>query len=323
MGYPCKEYYHPITSKIEMIFYCVVTSLVIIPGVLENAVVVYTIISKPRLHTPAYCLNAALAISDLSISFIGGSCYLLVIAMGGSEGGHCVLKTGFLFVHGTLSITTALLLVVITRDRYLSFKNITSKKQHATVKKNIVVALACFFVSMMLVSTLFIELYYSVFSGREIFAALLFTAFVVIAIYYQKLRKLVKKHAKVQLAREETFLTTISQPDTKQQRDRRSKRFASVNASIVMLVGSYAFAYLPFAILFAVHTVNQRIFNRVDEEVSHAFVWANSFGYLNAVVDPLIYAFRCDPIGKELRKVLYRVKRSVYQPQVGPQSEIF
>eukprot|EP00112_Aurelia_sp_Birch-Aquarium-sp1_P025131 Seg821.14 transcript_id=Seg821.14/GoldUCD/mRNA.D3Y31 product="Melanocyte-stimulating hormone receptor" protein_id=Seg821.14/GoldUCD/D3Y31 len=323
MGYPCKEYYHPITSKIEMVFYFVLISLVIFPAVIENIVVIYTIISKPRLHTPAYCLNAALAISDLVVASVGGTGYLLIITFAGSKGGQCVLKTGFAFVHATLSTTTVMLLVVITRDRYLSFKNITSKKQHATVKKNIVLALACFFVSMMPASTMFIELYFSLFSAREIFTVMILAAFIAIAVYYQKLRKLIKKHTKTQFVLEDTGLTTISQPDTKQQRNRRSKRFASVNASIVMLVGSYAFAYLPFAILFAVHTVNQRIFNRLDEEVSHAFVWATLFGYLNAVIDPLIYAFRSDPIGKELRRVFYRVKRSVFHAQVGPQAEIF
>ena len=323
MGYPCKEYYHQLTSNTERAFYCVVTSLVIIPGVVENAVVIYTILSKPKLHTPAYCLNAALAMSDFSIACIGGTFYVLIIALGGSEGGHCVLKTGFLFVHGTLSITTALLLVAITRDRYLSFKSIASSKKHATVKKNIVLALACFFVSMMLVSTLFIELHYSIFSGREIFSAVLFTAFIVIAIYYEKLRKMVKQRAKPHLAREGTGLSSISQLDTKQLRSCQCKRFASVNASIIMLVGSYAFAYLPFAILFAVHTVNQRIFDKLDEEVSHAFVWANTFGYLNAIIDPLIYAFRCDPIGRELRRVFYRVKRIVFYKQVGPELEAF
>eukprot|EP00112_Aurelia_sp_Birch-Aquarium-sp1_P025132 Seg821.15 transcript_id=Seg821.15/GoldUCD/mRNA.D3Y31 product="Apelin receptor A" protein_id=Seg821.15/GoldUCD/D3Y31 len=321
MGYPCKEYYHPITSKIELIFYCIVTFLVIIPGVIENIVVIYTIISKPKLHTPAYCLNAALAISDLVIALVGGTCYALIIALGGS--GNCLLKSSFVFVHATLTTTTSLLLAVITRDRYLSFKNSTSRTQHATVKKNIILALASFLASVTLALAIFIELEYSVFSARELYATAFVTAFVVIAIYYQKLRKLVKKHAKVQLAREETFLTSFSQPDAKQQRNRRSKKFASVNASIIMLVGSYAFAYFPFAILFVVHTINERIFNKLDTRVSHAFVWANSFGYLNAVIDPLIYAFRCDPIGKELRRIFYRVKRSVYHTQVGLESEAF
>ena len=322
MGYPCKEYYDPITSKIEMIFYCVLTSLVIIPGVIENVVVIYTIISKPRLHTPAYCLNAALAISDLLIALVGGTFYVLIIALGGS--GNCLLKTGFVFVHATLSITTSLLLAVITRDRYIAFKNSTSMTQHATVKKNIVLALVCFLVSMTLALAVFIELEYSVFSARELYSAVFFTAFVVIAVYYQNLRKLVKEHAKVQLARETTGIS-FNEPDTKDQRCRcrQSKKFASVNASIIMLVGSYAFAYFPFAILFVVHTINQRVFDKLDTGVSHAFVWANSFGYLNAVIDPLIYAFRCDPIGKELRRVFYRVKGRLYHTQVGLESQTF
>ena len=320
MGYPCKEYYNPITSKIEMTFYCVLTSLVIIPGVIENIVVIYTIISKPRLHTPAYCLNAALATSDLLIAMVGGTFYVLIIALGGS--GNCLLKTGFVFVHATLSITTSLLLAVITRDRYLAFKNSPSMTQHATVKKNILLALVCFLVSISLALAVFIELEYSVFSARELYSAVFFTAFIVIAIYYQNLRKLVKEHTKAQLARETTGLSFV-EPDSKWQRSRRSKKFASVNASIIMLVGSYAFAYFPFAILFVMHTINQRIFNKLDTGVSHAFVWANTFGYLNAVIDPLIYAFRCDPIGKELRRVFYRVKGRLYHSQVGLESQTF
>ena len=319
MGYPCKEYYYPITSHVEMVFYCVLTSLVIFPAIIENIVVIYTIISKPRLHTPAYCLNAALAISDLLIAFIGGIFYVLIIALGGSE--DCLLKTCFVFVHGTFSITTSLLLVLITRDRYLCFRNSTSRTQHATAKKNIILALACFFISMALALAIFIELKYSAFSARELFSTLFFTAFVIIAIYYQKLRKLIKEHAQSQedrLGRGQGR----DHPDTS-LRNRQSKKFASVNASIIMLVGSFAFAYFPFAILFAVHTINQRIFHKLDPKVSHAFVWANSFGYLNAVIDPLIYAFRCDPIGKELRKVVYKVKRNVFHSQVEPESETF
>ena len=321
----------------------------------------------------------------------------------------CGFKPAVIVIHGTFTITTALLLCLITRDRYLCIQSSRAATQHATKRKNILLALMCFLVSLVLSSAVLLEFLVSWFSARELYSGLFSMAFVVIAIYYQKLRKLVKEHersfcssngevkdqanASIQMNHVETgpqrnHRDTNQQPnhlyrnqdtnkrnmgleichqdtgkdivqrdsghsgqrreqvcqgmnhldtDPKQNRqeraqrrnhretDRRkgasSRRRSSINSSIIMLIGSFAFAYFPFAIVFTIHTINERVFGKTDSRVSHAFVWANSFGYLNAVIDPLIYAFRCDPIGKELRKFIYSARRKMFGTMIEPHSE--
>eukprot|EP00112_Aurelia_sp_Birch-Aquarium-sp1_P025134 Seg821.17 transcript_id=Seg821.17/GoldUCD/mRNA.D3Y31 product="alpha-2 adrenergic receptor" protein_id=Seg821.17/GoldUCD/D3Y31 len=443
--------------------------MIIFTAVTENTIVLYTIISKSRLHRPAYCLNAALALSDLLIVLLGGCSYVPIIAFGRIE--VCGLKPAIIVIHGTFTITTSLLLCLITRDRYLCIQSSRAATPHATKRKNILLALLCFLVSLVLSSAVLLEFWVSWFSARELYSGLFSMAFMVIAIYYQKLRKLVKEHencirsskcdakdhtnASIQMNHPETcpqqsHRDTSQQPnlpdrsqetniqntsherchqdttndcgqrnpaqkqqhedldqemnhldmDSKQSRQERahtrshqdtgkgcgqrnpgleqqhdnvgqemshldmdskqsrqdrakirnhqnaspqlhhqntspernhrdtdkqkaasSRRRSSINSSIIMLVASFAFAYFPFAIVFTIHTINERVFGKTDLRVSHAFVWANSFGYLNAVIDPLIYAFRCDPIGKELRKFVYSARRKMFGTLIEPHSE--
>ena len=318
MTNPCAEYFTYFSSKIELIIFCLLNGIIIFIAIIENVVLIYVIKTKPILHTPTYCLNAALAASDLLITLLGGCWYVTLNAIGRAV--ICDMKIASVIAHGTFTTTTALILCLITRDRYFCIKNSTNNTPHTTNKKNILRALACFLISLLTSLSVIIELQYHAFNAREAFAVTFFMAFVVMAIYYQRLRKLIKDHPQFQedrLGREQGR----NHPGINLQRHRQSKGFASVNASIIMLVGSFAFAYLPFITLFAMHTINERVFRIWDPKVSHAFVWANSFGYLNTVIDPIIYAFRCDPIGKELRKFIYKAKRRLFRARIQPNQE--
>eukprot|EP00112_Aurelia_sp_Birch-Aquarium-sp1_P025133 Seg821.16 transcript_id=Seg821.16/GoldUCD/mRNA.D3Y31 product="Dopamine D2 receptor" protein_id=Seg821.16/GoldUCD/D3Y31 len=388
MGHPCKEYFAHLSSNIELVLYCIVNSIILLTAITENLVVLYTIVRKPRLHTPAYCLNAALALSDLLIVLLGGCSYVPIIAIGRIK--ECDIrhiKPAIIVIHGTFTITTSLLLCLITRDRYHCIQSSKTTTPHTSMKKNILLALACFLISLALSSLVLLEFKVSWFSARELYSSLFSMAFVVIAIYYQKLRKLVKDHEKsirssncaIQMnskdtgpqqgghgynhqdtgpqqhhrdtGQETSHQNTGRQEDrqdsgqeanhreagpqlrdqstgqegnhrdTEKQKRNSPRRRSSINSSIIMLVGSFAVAYFPFAIVFTMHTINERVFQKLDPRVSHAFVWANTFGYLNAVIDPMIYAFRCDPIGKELRKFIYGVRRTLFRSPVEPNSE--
>ena len=319
MSNPCTEYFTYFTSKIELIIFCLLNGIIIFIAITENVVLIYAIITKPILHTPTYCLNAVLAASDLLITLLGGCWYVTLNAMGRVE--LCDMKVASVIVHATFTTTTALILCLITRDRYFCIKNSTTNTPHTTNKKNILRASACFLISLLTSLSVIIEMKFHAFNARDVFAVTFLITFAVIAIYYQRLRKLIKDHPQFQedrLGRGQGR----NHPDTSLQRNRQSKRFASVNASIIMLVGSFAFAYLPFNMLFAMHTINERVFHKWDPKLSHAFVWANSFGYLNAVVDPIIYAFRCDPIGKELRKFIYKARWRLFCARIQSNQEI-
>ena len=437
MGRPCEEYFAYLSSNIELVLFCIVNSIIFFAAITENLVVLYTIVGKPRLHTPAYCLNAALALSDLLIILLGGCFYVPTIALGRiaeCDIGH--IKPAVIVIHGTFTITTSLLLCLITRDRYLCIQRSKATTPHTTMKKNILLALACFLIAVVLSSLVLLELKVSWFSARELYSGLLSAAFVVIVIYYQKLRKLVKEHEKSihphnvaihmngihngsQLhpqhsgqgtshqeagpqklcqngsqqanhgdtgpqqqhrdvgqetshqhtghrethqdsgqeadhqeactrkfhqnggnganhqdlgqqtshqntspqLRHQCIIAERNHRNTEEQNGILSRRRSSINSSIIMLVGSFACAYFPFAIVFTIQTINERVFQTMDPGASHAFVWANTFGYLNAVIDPMIYAFRCDPIGKELRKFIYGVRRTLFRLPVEPYSE--
>ena len=438
MGRPCEEYLASLSLNIELVLFCIVNSIIFFAAITENLVVLYTIVGKPRLHTPAYCLNAALNLSDLLTVLLGGCSYVPTIALGRiAECDIRNIKPAVpIVIQGTFALTTSLLLCLITRDRYLCIQRSKAMTPHTTMKKNILLALACFLISVALSSLVLLEFKVSWFSAREIYSGLLSTAFVVIVIYYQKLRKLVKEHEKSihshnvaihmdsihtgsQLHRQHSGQGTGHQEEgpqqlcqdgsqeanhrdtgpqqqhrdvgqetshkhtgyqethqdsgqevdyreactpkfyqigghggshqdigqqtkhqntspqlhhqstipernhrnTEKQKGTPSRRRSSINSSIIMLVGSFAFAYSPFAIVFTIHTINERVFGKTDSRVSHAFVWANSFGYLNAVIDPLIYAFRCDPIGKELRKFICSARRKMFGTMIEPHSE--
>ncbi len=86
----------------------------------------------------------------------------------------------------------------------------------------------------------------------------------------------------------------------------------SVNRSIIAVIMAYSLAWLPFLMLMVVSGV----YNSQDRDrppwFKTAFVWAVTMAYLNGAINPFIYAYRCDDIGRDIRAFVLSMKTKVF-----------
>ena len=222
------------------------------------------------------------------------SVYVAIVIFGPSK--SCILETLCCWMTGTFTGTTMLLLCLITRERYLCIKR---NRRAYTGRANCKVhAALCLAASSIVSMTFIIETKYHLpFEAIEILSLLVFICFITIIVYYVRLRRVVELH-QTEMKRQIAILrvTTKNPIQTKNE-------LSLLNRSIFFLAASYALAaYIPVTVLFLLQIVQHRVFKRTTSHLAPLFVWLSICGYLNCIIDPLIYAFRCDPIGKEIRK---------------------
>lgn len=289
----CEELYSVLNTKWEKAVYMIVNVTVIFVATVFNVTVITLILMRATLHQPSLVLIAALACSDLAMASVAGTLYVVITMMDGSE--NCRLEIATCCVTSAIASTTVLLLCCITHDRYLCIRDCRKVVSPRTKTQVAVQAVVCTLVAFSLSSLFYLETIYELpVRAVEILSILMFGCFAYIVIYYMMLSKSLRVEQRPELRanRSETH------------RGRRAPSFRSnLNISIAMLVVSYAVSYFPATIIFMVQIFSYRMHAKPNKIGAVAFVWCSTFGYINAMLDPIIYAYRSDAIGRELRQV--------------------
>ena len=296
MELSCHEHYGTLNTTVEKVIYALINVVVIFVASFLNITVISIIKTRAVLHQPSFILIAALACSDLSMVMVSGTIYAAVILSGGTS--NCGLEIATCCLTSTIAANSILLLCCITHDRYQCIKNSRTSRPYTTKKKAFIKIVSCISTSMIFSLVFYIETIHKLpFRAVEILSALMFSCFVYIIIYYIKLVKIVKANKVI-------ILPGGPQNPTADSRRQIPSYLFNLNRSIFMLILSYAVAYFPVTIIFMIQIVLHRM-NIPPNHTATAFIWCTTFGYLNALLDPLIYAYRSDAIGRELRKVIF------------------
>ena len=267
-----------------------------------NSLIIYLAWSKAALRSPTYFLISFLAMSDLLTSVFGQLPYsILVTAV---ESISCTLDKVIAFVHGVNCTCSLLLLSLIARDRYLHISKRQKYLDHTSTRFAITVSLACYLFGMVVATMFMFEDRAIRISSTIAFAALGNSSFIYICFKSRQVTRIVKDHVKqMQVNRQNVSAS-------EQIALMRSSNFEkSVNKSIFLIIALFFVSWTPVIILMIVFTVYNIRNEPIADGYRVAFGWASTVSYFNGALNPIIYAYRCDAIGREIRKIVGKIGR--------------
>lgn len=288
----CDELFGSIEETWQMVLYVIIFAVLITLSTIFNSAVLVLIIKKPVLHRPSFVLIAALACSDLMMALGPGTIYLVITLLGKSK--NCTVEIVTCCITSAIASTTVLLLCCITHDRYVCIRDCRKQTPHTTRRKVYAKIAVCCLVSSLVSSLFYIEtIVHLPLRAVEILSCLMFGSFVHIIVHYMKLSR------------------NLSLQQGRAGYKMNSHR-TNVNYSIVMLVSTFLVAYSPITIIFLVHIFTYRMHLETNKKAVFAFLWCSLLGYFNSVIDPVIYAYRSDAIGREIRRVFFTPSLSLF-----------
>ena len=291
MGTLCEDLFTNFSSLKKKVLYLCLSLVIITVSTILNGTVLYIIKKKRRLHQPSFYLIAALSFSDLCVGLFGGTCFMLANVV--EKSSKCYLESAAFFITTFFTANTTLLLCVITYDRYSCIANVKSLGMHTNKRKVKIQIIVCFVISSLTAMTHILDRCY-ITIALKLLTLLIVTCFIFIGIYCWRLRKALSNYYK----KKQHF------------KNLAGGLLKGINRSVLLLVLSFAVFLFPMvcvmAILIVFHATSKH-----PPSIPTYFVWCCTIGFLNSVFDPVIYAFRCDVIGKEIRKLLRKAKTRV------------
>ena len=289
--------YGTFDTTLEKVLFALLNIAIIITASVLNASVIFLIKTRSVLRQPSFFLLAALACTDSIMACAGGTLYIIVTLKGISSDGK--IETTACFITSSFMVNNILLLCCITHDRYQCIKCSMNSRPYTTKRRVAVKIALCLIASVILSFMFYIETVFH-FRTRTIEMIIIVTlaCFCYIAIYYYKLSRLVRTNQVDNLA--------LRQHDLNDKTIRNAPpRNKNLNKSILLLILAYTVTFLSTGITAAVRNGYYRLNISPSKAAILATVWSMTFMFSNAVVDPLIYTYRSDAIGKELRKVCF------------------
>ena len=311
----CGELYGTLNTTVEAVFYVIIMAVIILVASVLNITIIVLIKTRPTLHQPSFILLAALACSDLAMVCIPGVFYLGVSLKGMSNDGAMEVATCFLT--SSITVNNVLLLCCITYDRYQCIKHSQQNKPHTSKAKVAVKITVCIFASFAYSSIVYIETNYKIpFTTLELLFIVMFGCFFFITVYYIKLSRVVRASQVNSLI--------VGAKDSNGNSMRRAPSYQSnLNKSILLLIASYVLAYFPASVVSSIRNQSYKAHFPRREGTATAMVWSMMFSFSNSVMDPLIYTFRSDAIGRELRRVCLSHLNSTQFNSIQLSSNIF
>ena len=308
------ELFGALNSIQEKVLYTIINVTIIIVASVLNITIIVLIKTRPVLHKPSFILLGALACSDLALVCLVGILYLAITLKGISAGNTITVVT--CYITSAIVVNNLLLLCCITYDRYQCIKHSMDNRPYTSMRRVCIKIGLCTVTSLIFPLMFYIESVVKLpFRTLEVWCVIMAGSFSYIIVYYIKLKRIVRTHHVHGLG--------VGLKDSHGNSVRRVPSYHSnLNKSVFLLIASYIFAYFPVSTVSIVRTISYRLNMPSNRLTITAIVWSATFSLSNAVMDPLIYAYRSDTIGREFRKVftpaLYRAHASfIRELQLG------
>ena len=295
------------TTKLQdalKIFCCVVNSLLVLPTVSLNGLVIITIFKTPSLHLPSNILLTCLACADFMNGLITQP--LAVIHLVGEitydSRLFCVpgvvMESAAWFASG-ISGTTVLALSV---DRFLAVYMHLRYNEIVTARRTSIFVVTIWPLFTVNIFTRFIGVNNSLFITINV--AVIFVCLVAIMLIYYKIFKIVSYHT-VQIQAQVVAASqsvTVSTPTSDEIKARKSLM------TVVYIVGLFWLCYLPFACVLVSYLIVG-----LTQSIRTAYGVTATLVFANSVINPGLYCWRIAEIRQALIKcariVLGRVDR--------------
>ena len=265
-----------------------ITSILVLPTILLNALVVIAVATRRRLRTPSNILLASMAGTDLFTGLIVQPIIIAVyIKRIFSDGPFCILETVFLQVVLASGITSFTHLVLIGIDRFIAVKKPLRYEIIVTrqrVKIGVILAWAFTFCHRIIELSLFAidskeeMIFYK--KIQRVMSSILGTLYIVVIAYmygyiHSESRRQKKRLKNEQLAQEEA---------------RKLKKDNKATNTVTIILGVILLTYVPSIIWTAVIASSDYLLE--PRSIAIVWGWTNTFIMLGSLSSPLIYCWR-------------------------------
>ena len=296
----CFKYGIHLTGWVSQAIFITGNSILFTLSVIGNSLVIYLVWGKTQLRSPTCLLMSFLAMSDLLMSLFGQLSFVISIAV--VKGISCTMDKALAFMHVTSCISSLLLLSLIARDRYL---HVAKQQRYLDCTSNrfaITASIACYLFGMMVAAMfLFDDRTVRLLSPIAI-AVIGNSSFTFICLKSRKIIRIIQDHNKqMELNCRDAIDKTAAA---------RSKTFErSVNKSIFSIIAVFFASWTPIIVVMTIYTVHNFLNRPIADGYRIAFSWSTFISYLNGALNPIIYSYRCDAIGREIRRIVKKITR--------------
>ena len=300
-----------LNSKATQAIFIAVNSVLFTFSVIGNSTVIYLVWSKAALRLPTYLLMSFLALSDLLTSLFGQLLFVISLIIS-KDDLSCFLNKASTFMNVANCTSSLLLLSLIARDRYLFLSTPRRYFEHTSNRFAAAASIASNLFGMIVASLITLDERNMKISGTIAFAVLVVSSFTFICLKSTQIKTIVKDHIR--------HMETNFQNTTELERiaDKRSFTIEkSVNRSIFSIIILFFVSWTPIFVLAIILAVKRIQNASITYGYRVAFNWALTAVYLNSALNHLMYSYRCDAIGLEIRRTVAKVTR---QARTAPSS---
>lgn len=294
----CFKFTIPFDNMPLKIIYFILNTCLLLLSVTGNSIIIYLIWTKSILKTPTCYLISALALSDFLTAIFGQMSYYISVCF--FQDVSCTVDKAITFMNASSCTSSLLFLSLISRDRFLHVSKGIRYSEHTSTKFSIIASITTCFFGMFIASLFVFENQSVRIASTFVFATLGASSFGYICIKSRQINRLVTNHVKemqqaLKRGQQGTDEDTISS---------YKKIEGTVNRSIFSVIILFFVAWTPVIILMIIFTFYNIIEEPIGERFRIAFAWGSLASYFNGALNPVIYAYRCDAIGREIRKVI-------------------
>ena len=296
----CFRFIIHLTGLVHQAIFITCNSILFLCSVTGNSLVIYLVWVKHTLRSPTFFLLSFLATSDLLTSLFGQSFYCTALVF--LEDVSCTMDKAIASIHFMSCSSSLLLLSLIARDRYLHVSKRQDYHDHTSNKFAITASIVCYLLGLTVAILSSFEDRTIKVSSTIAFAAIGSSSFIFICLRSRQITRIVQDHSK-QMQINNQSSSALEENAT----IRSSKLEKAVNKSIFLVIILFFVSWTPVIILIIIFTVHNVLNKPIVDSYRVVFGWASTFIYLSGALNPVIYAYRHDAIGREIRKGVAKV----------------
>ncbi len=305
----CLHYLVPLKGLATKIGFSSVSIILTLLAMIGNGIVVYVVIKTQSLHQPTPILIAALASCDVITAAWGQVTVSVSVVFNKLS---CEIDKMIGFIHYFSGSTSLMILLLIARDRYLHVTKLINYNQFTNVKKVIISLAFCNVIGTALATLHCIDQPRVKASAALVFAVIAVCCFGYICHRGKKIACIVNAHnERTSRALEQDNTEKDERPNGARRRQELSalRVNKTVNRSILAVAVLFALSWLPVTIIAVMYTFYEMKEVPLPAFLPKAANWAILAYYISCAVNPFLYGYRCDQIGREIRRFINPVTR--------------
>ena len=290
-----------LTGWVSQVIFITVNLILFIFSIIGNSLVVYLVWSKAALRSPTYLLMSFLAASDLLTSLFGQLLFVVSINIDRVDISCNLVKT-LIFMNVLNCTSSVLLLSLIARDRHILLSTRRNYLDHTSSRFAITASIVCYLLGAIVGALITFNDRSINASGIITFAVLGTSSFIFICIKSRQIMKIVKDHVRHMEANRQN---TTALEHTAYMRSFKIEK--SVNRSIFSIIILYLISWTPIIILTIILVAMGIRKEPITDAYRVAFNFVLTAVYLNGALNHVVYSYRCDAIGQEIRRTVAKV----------------